>query len=202
MFQKLSALTLLAASLGFAASANADTGLYVGGSVGQTTVEASQNAGTAGTLHFDEDDTSYKLFVGYMVLPFVGFEGGYTNLGNPSKNFSGANAEFEVDAWEAFVIGVLPLGPVDLFAKVGGASINVDAKLRVAGSTRDLRFRQRRESRLRCRRSVRSRWNQNPCGVHGVRRRQRHRRSVHGIGRFDLPVLDSGRARCYRAQSR
>ncbi len=98
-------------------------------------MKASQNAGAAGTLHFDEDDTSYKLFVGYMVLPFVGFEGGYTNLGNPSKNFSGATAEFEVDAWEAFVVGVLPLGPVDLFAKVGGASINVDAKVRVAGST-------------------------------------------------------------------
>jgi outer membrane immunogenic protein len=129
MFQKLSALALLSASLGFAASASADTGLYVGGSVGQTTVKASENAGAAGTLHFDEDDTSYKLFVGYMVLPFVGFEGGYTNLGNPSKNFSGANAEFEVDAWEAFVVGVLPLGPVD------GASINIDAKVRVAGST-------------------------------------------------------------------
>ena len=135
MFQKLSALALLSASLGFAVSASADTGLYVGGSVGQTTVKASENAGAAGTLHFDEDDTSYKLFVGYMVLPFVGFEGGYTNLGNPSKNFSGANAEFEVDAWEAFVVGVLPLGPVDLFAKVGGASINIDSKVRVAGST-------------------------------------------------------------------
>ena len=138
MFHKLSVIALLTASLGFAGSANAgSTGLYVGGSVGQTTVKASQNAGAAGTLHFDEDDTSYKLFAGYMVLPFLGFEGGYTNFGSPNKNFGGANAEFEVevDGWEGFVVGVLPLGPVDLFAKVGGVSYNVDAKVKVGGST-------------------------------------------------------------------
>jgi predicted porin len=30
---------------------------------------------------------------------------------------------------------VLPLGPVDLFAKVGGIEINVDAKVKAGGST-------------------------------------------------------------------
>ncbi len=136
MFQKVSAVALLAASIGFAGTANAgSTGLYVGGSVGQTTVKASANAGLAGTLHFDEDDTGYKLFAGYMLLPFLGFEGGYTNLGSPNKNFSGASVDFDVDGWEAFVVGVLPLGPVDLFAKVGGIEINVDAKVKAGGST-------------------------------------------------------------------
>jgi len=135
MFHKLSVIVLLATSLGFGASANADTGLYVGGSVGQTTVKAKANAGIAGTLHFDEDDSSYKLFAGYMLLPFLGVEGGYTNFGSPNKNFSGASADFDIDGWEAFVVGVLPLGPVDLFAKVGGVEINVDTKVRVGGST-------------------------------------------------------------------
>jgi hypothetical protein len=136
MFQKVSVIALLTASLGFAGSANAgSTGLYVGGGVGQTTVKASTNAGVAGTLHFDEDDTSYKLFAGYMILPFLGFEGGYTNFGSPNKNFNGASVDFDVDGWEAFVVGVLPLGPVDLFAKVGGVEINVDAKVRAGGST-------------------------------------------------------------------
>jgi len=135
MFQKVSA-ALLAASIGFAGSAHAgSTGLYVGGSVGQTTLKASANAGLAGTLHFDEDDTGYKLFAGYMLLPFLGVEGGYTNFGSPNKNFSGASADFDIDGWEAFVVGVLPLGPVDLFAKVGGVEINVDTKVRVGGST-------------------------------------------------------------------
>ncbi len=138
MFHRVSTIALFAASLSFAVSAYADsTGLYVGGSVGQTTVKASANGGTAGTLHFDEDDTSYKIFAGYMVLPFLGFEGGYTNFGSPNKSFGAANADFEVevDGWEGFVVGVLPLGPVDLFAKVGGVSYNVDAKVKVNGST-------------------------------------------------------------------
>ncbi len=135
MFHKVSAVALLTASLGFGMSANADTGLYVGGSVGQTTVKAKANAGLAGTLHFDEDDSSYKLYAGYMLLPFLGFEGGYTNFGSPNKNFSGASVDFDIDGWEAFVVGVLPLGPVDLFAKVGGVAINVDAKVRAGGST-------------------------------------------------------------------
>src|SRR6185436_16942774 len=89
----------------------------------------------AGTLHFDEDDSSYKLYAGYMLLPFLGFEGGYTNFGGPNKNFSGASVDFDIDGWEAFVVGVLPLGPVDLFAKVGGVAINVDAKVKAGGST-------------------------------------------------------------------
>lgn len=137
MLQKVSAIALLAASIGFAGSAYAgSTGLYVGGSVGQTTLKASTNTGgLAGTLHFDEDDTGYKIFAGYMLLPFLGFEGGYTNLGSPNKNFSGASIDFDVDGWEAFVVGVLPLGPVDLFAKVGGIEINVDAKVKAGGST-------------------------------------------------------------------
>jgi hypothetical protein len=95
---------------------------------------------TVTNVHFDESDNSYKLFAGYMILPFLGVEGGYVNFGAPGKNFNNTvignvGLDLDVDGWEAFVVGVLPLGPVDLFAKVGGISYNVDAKVKLNGST-------------------------------------------------------------------
>jgi len=142
MFHKASVVTALVSSLAVAVSAQADTGFYVGGSVGQTTVKDSQRVSdgeSTQTIHFDEDDTSYKIYGGYMFLPFLGVEGGYTNFGNPSKTFrntaiGNVNAEVEVDGWEAFVVGDLPLGPIDLFAKAGVLSYDIDLKIKAGGN--------------------------------------------------------------------
>jgi OOP family OmpA-OmpF porin len=123
MFSKTLLLAAFASSLAFAVSAHAsDTGLYVGGSVGQTTLKIND-------INFDESDTTYKIFAGYMILPFLGVEGGYVNFGSPNRHYSGAGSvELDLDGWEAFVVGNLPLGPVDLFVKAGGLSYNVDVK--------------------------------------------------------------------------
>ena len=132
---------LTGSTLALANGAHADTGLYVGASVGQTTVKDSERIpnGTGGfqKLDFDEDDTSYKLFAGYMILPFIGIEGGYVNFGEPEKSFLNGSAKIEaqIDGWEAFAIGVLPLGPVDLFAKAGVLAYDSDVKLRASGTT-------------------------------------------------------------------
>ncbi len=80
-------------------------------------------------VNFDENDTSYKIFAGYMLLPFLGVEGGYVDFGSPNRHYSGVGSvELQVDGWEGFVVGQLPLGPVDLFAKAGVLSYNVDVK--------------------------------------------------------------------------
>jgi hypothetical protein len=128
MFFKPSIVAAFAASLAIAVSAHAgDTGLYVGGSVGQTTIKADD-------IDFDESDTSYKAFVGYMFLPFLGVEGGYVNFGGPNKNYgSSGSIDIDVDGWEGFLLGALPLGPVELFAKAGVLSYNIDAKVKGAG---------------------------------------------------------------------
>jgi hypothetical protein len=123
MSAKTLLLAVFASSLAFAVSAHAgDTGLYVGGSVGQSTLKVDD-------INFDENDTTYKIFAGYMLLPFLGVEGGYVDFGSPNRHYSGAGSvEFQVDGWEGFVVGQLPLGPVDLFAKAGVLSYNVDVK--------------------------------------------------------------------------
>jgi hypothetical protein len=123
MFSKRLSSAVLASSLAFAVSAHAgDTGFYVGGSVGQATLKVDD-------INFDESDTAYKLFAGYMLLPFLGVEGGYVDFGSPNRHYSGVGSvDFQVDGWEGFVVGQLPLGPVDLFAKAGVLSYNVDVK--------------------------------------------------------------------------
>jgi outer membrane protein OmpA-like peptidoglycan-associated protein len=119
----------------------AQEGFYVGAGAGQTTAKASTGPvlvstppDVFNTFHFDQDETGYKGFVGYNFLPWLGVEGGYVELGNPSQNWSAGttSVEAEVDAngWEGFLVGYLPLGPVDIFAKVGGIASNIDLKLK------------------------------------------------------------------------
>ena len=144
MIHKASIVALSLACLAVAVSAQAgDTGLYIGGSVGQSTIKNSARV-TDGfntqKISFDESDTSYRLFGGYMLLPFLGVETGYTNFGSPNKSYKNTaignvNADVQVDGWDAFVVGNLPLGPVDLFAKAGVLWVNTDAKIKFAGST-------------------------------------------------------------------
>ncbi len=144
MVRNVSIATLFLASMAAAVSAQAgDTGLYIGGSVGQTTVKDSARVSdgfNTQKISFDENDTSYRLFGGYMLLPFLGVETGYTNFGSPNKSYKNTaignvNATVDVDGWDAFVVGNLPLGPIDLFAKAGVLWVNTDAKIRFAGST-------------------------------------------------------------------
>ncbi len=144
MTQKASIVSLFLASLAIAATAQAgDEGLYVGGSVGQSTFKDSARVSdgfNTQKISFDESDTSYRLFGGYMLLPFLGVETGYTNFGTPNKTYKNTavgtvNANIDVDGWDAFVVGNLPLGPIDVFAKAGVLWVNTDSKIRFGGST-------------------------------------------------------------------
>ena len=140
MFLKTLVGALVGSSFALAGAAHADTGLYVGASLGETTFKDSEGFPTEGGtahVHIDENDTSYKLYGGYMILPFLGIEGGYVDFGDVSKNFNGLNAKLDVsaDGWEAFVLGDLPLGPLDLFAKAGVLSYDAKVKGKVNGGT-------------------------------------------------------------------
>jgi hypothetical protein len=99
-------------------------GIYVGGGVGDTTLEdsATKPAGTA----FDESDTAFKIFGGYRFdwLPIVSLSGevGYRDLGKPNASA----VEYKVDGFDYAALAGLGLGPVELFARVGGMQYNLD----------------------------------------------------------------------------
>ncbi|HEY9531469.1 MAG TPA: outer membrane beta-barrel protein, partial [Burkholderiales bacterium] len=95
----------LAAMLGAAAMAvsagavaqQADTGLYVGGMIGQSDLDI-------------DEDTAWKASIGYQVNRTFSVELGYTNLGEVSGSELGIPFEAEATAWEVIGIGKLPLG--------------------------------------------------------------------------------------------
>ena len=138
-FSKKAVLATLIAPVFAAATAHAaETGFYIGGSVGQSTAKASTGSlqtgvGQFNTFHFDKEETGYKAFVGFNFLPFLGVEGGYVDFGGPSddESFGATRIDAELDAtgWQAFVVGTLPIGPVDLFVKAGGIEASFDLKV-------------------------------------------------------------------------
>ena len=122
-------LIALSAALAFAPlTATADSGFYVGGSVGGATIEV--DFGDTGIPDFpteiDEDDTAYKLFAGYKFdLPGIdlGIEGGYVDFGKPDFGVEVADVAVDVEldptGFNLWGIAGIEAGPIDLFAKLG-----------------------------------------------------------------------------------
>lgn len=121
--------------------AYADMGPYIGASIGQGTIEDGESIddgqGGFDDVEFDEDDFGYKIYAGFMFLPFLGVEGGYIDFGNPETDFSSTivgnvDIELEADGFEGYLVGLLPLGPVEIFAKLGMVSYDVEGNIDTA----------------------------------------------------------------------
>ena len=129
------AILLVAALLLMSAESKADSGFYIGGSVGTAGVEID-TGDPVNPVIFDEDDFAWKAFGGYNFdLPILnlGIEGGYVDFGGPSADIGGILFEVDADGFDAFgVIGV-DLGPIGVFAKAG--VIAWDAEVSIDGIT-------------------------------------------------------------------
>jgi len=105
-----SAVLGAALSLGAAqASAGDDHWGYVGASYGNAQVKIQDS-------RISDWDSSWKVFSGYMFNENIGAELTYHDMGNASD---GDFRVADLTGVSAQVIGVLPLGSFDLFAKVG-----------------------------------------------------------------------------------
>lgn len=113
------------AALVFCASGGAlaaDSGIYLGASVGQSDVTVSANSGLQ---KFDGKDFAYKIIVGVRPIDRFSAEVSYVDLGKPDDRSLGSAADTK--GVSGFAVGYAPLGPVDLFAKAG--LVNWDATL-------------------------------------------------------------------------
>lgn len=112
---RVALLAGLAAS-GFCATAQAQSGLYFGGSVGNAQVGYdSPSEGDIQDFELDESDIGYKLYGGFK-FTIAAVEAGYVNFGTIENDA----ANVEITGFDAFGILSLGLGPVDLFGKLGG----------------------------------------------------------------------------------
>jgi outer membrane immunogenic protein len=133
------AILLVAALLLVSAESRADSGFYVGGSVGSAGVEI--DAGDPGDpVSFDEDDFAWKVFGGYNFdLPFLdlGVEGGYVDLGGPSADIGGTSFAVDADGLDLFGVAGVDLGPIGVFAKAGFIAWDATASVNGVGGSDD-----------------------------------------------------------------
>jgi Outer membrane protein beta-barrel domain len=122
-------LALLAVLLGCALPAAAADGLYLGLGLGASTVKDDFQGST-----FQADDIAYRAFAGWRFdeVPIVDLavEAAYTNFGKPSQilypSTGVQNVEYALHGLSLAGLVILPLGPLDVYAKGGVLDWNLD----------------------------------------------------------------------------
>jgi OOP family OmpA-OmpF porin len=132
-----SLIALMLVALGGAASVSYaqdnSSGFYVGAGVGQFNVQIDDIDQTDNAIErLDDDDAAWKAFAGYRINPYIALEAAYIDFGNPAtrSEASGSSGDFRLDlqGFAPYVIGTIPLGPVELFAKIGYYFYDVDLR--------------------------------------------------------------------------
>ena len=110
-------------------AAFAETGWYLGGSVGSATVDANiSDPDIPDDLNFDESDFAWKVFGGWVWDPWVidlGVEAGYVDFGKPSTSL----VEIDASALNLWGVAGFSIGPVGLFGKLGYIAWDADSSL-------------------------------------------------------------------------
>lgn len=137
----LSKTILIAAICGMPVIASArDTdsnpsGPYVGGSVGQFNLHIKNLDGVDDAVSNikSSDDNAWKVYAGYRFMPYLSLEAAYIDFGQQDNTFSATgsdgNYRVKMSGFAPELIGTLPLGPVELFGKVGQYYYNVDTRV-------------------------------------------------------------------------
>jgi hypothetical protein len=120
--------------LGFASCALADNdrGLYIGAGVGYFRLKADAIEGPQPiTGEFDDEDVSFKAFAGWRFNKYLGAELAYIDFGRPEQEIGDVRVNAKINGGAPYLVGTLPLGPLELFAKVG--YLFYDLKVEAAG---------------------------------------------------------------------
>ena len=117
----------LAAAPAFAAEEDHDSGFYLGAALGDFSADFHRPGDvTDAHLTFNRNDTE-RIFAGWRFNRYLSTQLDWSDYGRskPSRTELGLSAKS--DALTPSVIGRLPIGPVELFAKFGEAFYNVTA---------------------------------------------------------------------------
>lgn len=101
-------------------------GFYIGVGAGKGVIADA----TTAQVDF-ESDTAWSGLVGYRigVVPLFDFaiEGQYTDFGDFTPKSSGLNARAEGSMFAGNVLAILPIGPLDFYAKVGAGKLSFES---------------------------------------------------------------------------
>jgi OOP family OmpA-OmpF porin len=128
------------------ASGQTSAEIYVGASIGEATLESNYQdtycyyGCSLETIDFEGNDTAFKVFGGYMFNEYVGIEAGYIDMGTMDDRqgldkytgYDGGEtlgSEVDITGYTVQLVGQYPIGPVDLFAKVGFLNYDEEAQL-------------------------------------------------------------------------
>ena len=108
----------------------ADNGIYLGASVGQSGLQVDD-------FNYDASATGYKLIAGWRFIDWLAVEANYLDFGSGDDTVLGEKIETEADGISLSAVGFLPVGPVDLFARVGAVDWSADISSPGLGSDSD-----------------------------------------------------------------
>jgi hypothetical protein len=113
-------LPALALALVGTAAQAADNGVYLGAGVSQVKLDNVGKDFNTGNLNdFKLDNTSWKLIAGFRPIDNFAVELNYYDLGSENRNVGGVNFRADGKGYGGFAVGLIPIGPIDLFAKGG-----------------------------------------------------------------------------------
>ena len=129
----VSGVVVSSASFAQAKPSAADTGFYLGASVGQSMADCGNLPSC------DDKDTAYRVFGGYQFNRNLAVEGGYSPLGE----ISGGNLKLETNAWDLVGVGIWPLNQqFSIYGKLGfyNAEMKVSGPVSGKKTTTDLTY--------------------------------------------------------------
>lgn len=109
---RISAVTIAALALTSLPAVAADNGVYIGASAGLSGVKDD-------LLDYNADATGFKVIAGWRFLDWLAVEGNYVDFGSGNDTVAGQKIKTDGDGLSLSAVGFLPIGPVDLFARVG-----------------------------------------------------------------------------------
>ena len=128
--QRTLVLGALAVALAVAGPVSAKNGFYLGASLGQASLKIDDLELEIEAFDYKDDTTSYKIIAGYRFMGFLAVEGSFVDFGNFKDGTQGegepVSLETKLKGFDAFAMGMLPLGIADLFVKVGVVSWDAD----------------------------------------------------------------------------
>lgn len=121
----VAAIALVGLMIVGSAMADEDRGLYLGVGVGQFGLEINDLEEIT-TDTFDADDTAFKVFGGWRFNPYIALELDCVDLGAPDDTLEDIRFDLDITAFAPYVIGTLPLGIFEVFAKIGDVFYDVE----------------------------------------------------------------------------